>query len=29
MAPYIVTQMLGAFAGAAVIYFVFGDALRV
>ena len=27
--PYIVTQMLGAFAGAAVLYFVFGDALRV
>ena len=27
--PYIITQMLGAFVGAAVLYFVFGDALRV
>lgn len=27
VAPYILTQMLGAFAGAAVLYFVFGDAL--
>jgi len=26
--PYVVTQMLGAFAAAAVLYFVFGDALR-
>ena len=26
--PYFITQMLGAFAGAAVLYFVFGDALR-
>jgi glycerol uptake facilitator protein len=28
VAPYIVTQMLGAFAAAAVLYFIFGDALR-
>lgn len=27
--PYILTQMAGAFVGAAVLYFVFGDALRV
>lgn len=27
--PYIVTQMIGAFVGAVVLYFVFGDALRV
>lgn len=26
--PYILTQMLGAFAGAAALYFIFGDALR-
>lgn len=26
--PYIITQLLGAFAAAAVLYFVFGDALR-
>ncbi len=26
--PYIVTQLVGAFVGAAVLYFVFGDALR-
>lgn len=26
--PYIATQMLGAFVGAAVLYFIFGDALR-
>jgi glycerol uptake facilitator protein len=28
VAPYIVTQMIGAFVGAAVLYFIFGDALR-
>jgi glycerol uptake facilitator protein len=28
IAPYVVTQLLGAFVAAAVIYFVFGDALR-
>jgi len=28
VAPYLATQMIGAFAGAAVLYFVFGDALR-
>lgn len=28
VAPYILTQMIGAFLGAAVLYFVFGDALQ-
>jgi len=27
VAPYVAAQLLGAFAGAAVLYFIFGDAL--